>query len=290
MKSPVRSRGYFEKGYGLNFINENYEAFIKEYIELAQSSYFSYALVWELKLEYLEQLYEAAKSDAREEVPYAFYKQGEIWTIKFKEKSLQFVDKMGTAGYKYIQYLVKYPQESFLTKKLESLISTPQSSEDKHQYQTAYEDFTEMFGALNGETKGKQLSDEEKKELAFKINDLKEYYQIIKKHEAALEAQERGESVDMQIDFDPVFLKEAKTRINEFLREYRNRLQFGGKVFEEKEQDKKAQQRVSKAIERAVKEIKIHDEEIFNHFLKALSPINSKYQCYNTDKDIEWIT
>jgi hypothetical protein len=92
----------------------------------------------------------------------------------------------------------------------------------------------------------------------------------------------------MQIDFDPTLIKEAKTRINEFIKDYRNRLRFGGKIFEEKEKDKKAQQRISKAIERAVKEIKIYDEEIFNHFLKALIPINSKYQCYNPDKDIEW--
>jgi hypothetical protein len=147
-----------------------------------------------------------------------------------------------------------------------------------------------MFGALNGETKGKQLSEEEKQELLRRINDLKEYYQIIKKYENALEAQESGERVDMQIDFDPTLIKEAKTRINEFIKDYRNRLRFGGKIFEEKGKDKKAQQRISKAIERAVKEIKIYDEEIFNHFLKALIPINSKYQCYNPDKDIEWFT
>jgi hypothetical protein len=283
-------RGYFEKGYGLNYINDNYEAYIKDYIELAQRSSFSYALVWELKLKYLELLYKAVKIDASKDAPYSIFKQGEIWTIKFNEKSLQFVDKMGTAGYKYIQYLLKYPEEAFLTKKLDILISTPQSSEDKHQYQIAREDFTEMFGALDGETKGKQLSDEEKEKLALRINELKEYYQEIKKYENFLEAQEKGERVDVQIDFDPAFLKEAKTRINEFIREYKNRLQFGGQILEKKEEDKKAQQRISKAIERAVKEIKKHDEEIFNHFLKALSPINSKYQCYNLDKDIEWFT
>jgi len=282
------TRSYFEKGYGLNFIDENYEAFIENYIELAQRSYFSYALVWELKFKYLEQLYEAAKSDALQEMPYAFYKQGEIWTIKFKEKILQFRDKRGAAGYKYIQYLVKYPQEAFLTKKLDSLINTPQSSEDKHQYQVAYEDFSEMFGGLNVETKGKQLSEEEKEGLNRRLKDLKEYYQTIKKYEDALEAQESGEKVDMQIDFDPALIKEAKTRLNEFIREYKNRLQFGGTILEKKETDKKAQQRISKAIERSVKEIKKYDEEIFDHFLKALSPINSKYQCYNSDKDIEW--
>jgi len=283
-------RGYFEKGYGLNFINENYEAFINEYIELAQNSSFSYALVWELKLKYLEQLYEAAKSDASEEVAYAFFKKGEIWTIKFKGKSLQLIDKMGTAGYKYIQYLVNYPREVFLTRKLESLISTPQSIEDKHQYQTAYEDVTEMFGALSGETKGKPLSDEEKAKLALQINELKEYYQTIKKQEDALEAQKRGESVNSQIENDPVYLKEAKTRINEFIREYKNRLRFGGKILVEKEHDRKAQQRISKAIERAVKEIKKHDKEAFVHFFDALRPINAEYQCYNPDKDIEWFT
>ena len=88
-KIASEARGYFEKGYGLNFIGENYEIFIKEYIELAQNSMFSYALVWELKIEYLEQLHDYCKSEYRQDARYAIFEEETGWTIIFDKKPIR---------------------------------------------------------------------------------------------------------------------------------------------------------------------------------------------------------
>jgi hypothetical protein len=108
-------KDYFEKGYGLNFINENYEAFIKEYIELSQSLSFSYALIWELKKKYIKPLHEQMHKEARSKARYAFYSEGPTWTITFDGKTLR---GLRGKGFEYLHHLVSNKNQSIYPSKL----------------------------------------------------------------------------------------------------------------------------------------------------------------------------
>jgi hypothetical protein len=84
-------------------LSKNYINFINEYIGIAGQKDFSYGAVWQIKLKYLESLQAVIQKGIREDAPYAFYKKGDMWVIKYEGKMLYFSDSV---GFKYVHYLV----------------------------------------------------------------------------------------------------------------------------------------------------------------------------------------
>ena len=82
--------------------------------------------------------------------------------------------------------------------------------------------------------------------------------------------------------------EKAKKEYDDLLSYLKNSTSLRGKPRTLRTNDVRIKDKITKAIERAVSEIKKHDSEIAEHFKKALYPINSFKQCYNPSKEIHW--
>jgi hypothetical protein len=238
--------------------------------------------VWELKCRYLQRLHKILDKVSIRDAQYALYQTGPTWTLIFDGNEIVGLKE---AGFKYINFLIQHPNQSYLTMDLDSLIKTPESVHQKDEFKGLSEDVREyLFGSNSAKTGRVNLSKEDRERYLKERENLTEYREILNKHEE-MEEEEPGSS-----DIDPILQKEAKKAVGRFLKDYESKLNYGGVEYAKKEMIKKQQQRISKRIERAVKEINKHDTAAFEHFIEALSPINTKMQCYGTSKNIKWET
>jgi uncharacterized membrane-anchored protein YhcB (DUF1043 family) len=65
---------------------------------------------------------------------------------------------------------------------------------------------------------------------------------------------------------------------------------IGGRVRKYRDETTRTKERVAKNINRAVRKLKEYDNKTYQHFNKALRPINSFSQSYKPDRDITWLT
>jgi hypothetical protein len=283
-------RPFITKSHVQEWAIDNHQRFIDDFVALARQPDFSYGYVWELKCRYLKSLHDSLDKGSIKEARFAFYQTGPTWTIIFNGNEITGLKQ---DGHKYILYLIKRPNEEFPTFDMEALqcfsvremYGEKGSKHGKKAVKVlSEEERIELYGDKKGSAKWNPLSQIEAERYEKELKGLKEYRDIIQKHEN-MEDGEPGSS-----DIDPELLKEAKKAVNRFLKEYENRLKFGNVVYEKKEMFKKEQQRVAKSIERAVKEIKKYDAEAYQHFLDALSPINTRVQCYKATENISWET
>jgi hypothetical protein len=256
--------------------------FIKDYTSLAYGLDFSYGYVWELKCRYLQRLHKILDNVYIRDAQYALYQTGPTWTLIFDGNEIVGLEQF---GFKYINFLIQHPNQSFPTRDMDSLLDSPESVQDKNAFDVLSVEGREHFiDSSSAKTSRTNLSKEDEERYRKEMEDLKEYRQIIRKHEE-MEEEELGSS-----NIDPELLKESKKAVSRFLKDYESKLKYGGVVYEKKEMIKKQQQRISKSIERAVKEINKYDTAAVEHFMAALSPINSKNQGYGTSKNIKWET
>lgn len=197
------------------------------------------------------------------------YQTGPTWTIIFNRKE---ITGLRQTGHKYIHYLLQHPNRTFPTKEMEGFVSSRPSRED----------FEEMTGSGSLQKKRGKLSKEKEDNYIKQMEELKEYREILNNHER-MESEKPGSS-----DIEPELLRESKKAVSRYLKDYKSKLKSGGVAYEKKEMDRKQQQRISKSIERAVKEIKKYDTATFEHFMNALKPFNTKNQCYGTSQNIKW--
>jgi hypothetical protein len=114
--------------------------------------------------------------------------------------------------------------------------------------------------------------------------EVTEYLETIRQNEK-MEMEKPGSS-----KIDLISLKEFKTEAKRRIKDIDTTLKNGGFEYIQKEMIKKQRQRISKSIERAVKELKTRDKAAFIHFMEALSSINSLNITYKTSKEIRWET
>ncbi|MEW6290963.1 MAG: hypothetical protein AB1545_14025 [Thermodesulfobacteriota bacterium] len=101
---------YKDKVYTQSFLKENYDSFIKEYVDIARRRTFSLADFFFLHEEFLNALHREIAKGRRNEAEYAFFKEGDTWTIIFEGKSFRGLRGL---GYEYIHYMINRPGESF---------------------------------------------------------------------------------------------------------------------------------------------------------------------------------
>lgn len=265
--------GHFGKGYGLNFINENYEVFIKEYIELAQSSYFSYALVWELKVEYLRRLHEQMHKEALLEARYAFFSEGLTWTITFDGITLR---GLRGKGFEYIYYLVCNKFKDYSHEDINQLdgievyhIGRKKSSSPKGSSQTS----TKKKGMIDHKA---MIYGKSAQEIKRKYKELKESLEDAKREENPIEIKMAQEEYD---------------QFSKFSYEYFNR---HGRVKKFQKKQKNIRDKIAKNIKEAKDEIEkndlTHNKRIWNHFNDALGGLYRQSIVYRPSEDINWHT
>jgi len=262
-------RDYFEKGYGLNFINEIYEAFIKKYIELAQISYFSYALVWELKVEYLEQLHEQMHKEALLEAKYAFYPEGPTWTITFDGKTIR---GLRGKGFKYIHYLVLKKFKDYSHTDLDPLDSKPAI------YTEQFEDCFNKNDS-NPYQKKKKIIDYRDMADGKTLKDIKKEFKNI------IEFLERAKRENNLIEIEM-----AQKEYDKFSTYYYEYLTQNGRSKKFKTKQKKIRDRIAKNMKEALDEIKKYDETIWSHFNDVLGGLYATSISYRPNPDIDWQT
>jgi len=89
-------------------------------------------------------------------------------------------------------------------------------------------------------------------------------------------------------DEDPIIQKEAQKEYDFIVSELEKNVGKNGKAKKFRDQTDRIKSRITKSIERALKELKKHDEKAFIHFKDAFKSINSSDQCYNPREDFDW--
>jgi hypothetical protein len=263
-------RSYFEKGYGLDFINENYEVFIKEYIELAQRSYFSYALVWALKEDYLKRLREQMYKEARSKARYSFYAEPPTWTITFDGKTLR---GLKSKGFKYIHYLVKNKFKDFTHADLDPELVTDIGPAEADYIKEGYQSNKKKGGTIDHEAMihGKSIPEikSEFKAICITLD----------------EAKRKG--IPQEID-------DAQKDYDEFHKLYYEYFTQNGRVKKFQNKQKNVRDRIAKNMKEALDEIKKYDEtnkkRIWSHFNDVLGGLYATSISYRPNPDIDWQT
>ena len=250
----------FNKSYVREFLQNKHLDFIKEFIEITQQSDFSYAYLWELKEKYLEYLYEQIRIEILSEKQFAFLKEGKTWAIIYDGKTPIRGLKQG--GWKYIHYLVSRKNDAHHTENLVKLDGIPVEHIGKNK-RFDEDDPSEDYQSNNYKKKSvsKILL-----ELTKEKNDLEEEL-----HEA--------EGMDDLAEID---------RINSEL-EIKRELIILERNKDEDPVDRanKNKEKISRAIYRALEEIKIY-ENIWNHFNDSLKNKSSYNISYEPNPDINW--
>ena len=276
-------RGYAEKGYGLNFINENYATFIEDYIELANKPFFSYALLSELKERYLFRLHDKMYREFRSKARYAFYSEGPTWTIVFDGKTLR---GLRGKGFKYLHHLVCnknkriYPSElvqldSFSIndfKGTDKIISAPIDSEDGDKKRKI--DFYQII----------------KSDIPIEVAD-ERFREDLKKEKDRLRKEVKEATEKNDLDRKEKAIIELKT-FSFFWAEYFGKKRKGEKekirIF--KDATKKTKDRIAVNINRALERIKQENPKASKHIKDALGSLYSTKLSYRPSKDIDWQT
>ena len=97
-----------DRSYVHQYLNDNYFRFIHDYIELSARTDFSYGSFRVLQIQYLTELYEFAHKESLNDEQYAFFPEGDTWTIIFEGKAVRGLSNI---GFKYIHHLLKYPDK-----------------------------------------------------------------------------------------------------------------------------------------------------------------------------------
>ena len=90
--------------------------------------------------------------------------------------------------------------------------------------------------------------------------------------------------------FKQIDEEQLKKELDALIKHYNECVGTGGKARQFRDEDTKMKDRVVKSIQRAVKRLKKFENSHphFNHFDKALRPINSFSQSYKPEKNIPW--
>lgn len=262
----------FGKGYGQDFFDKNYLGFIKDYIKIAQRIDFSFAAVWELKMDYLERLYKHMRREVLSNVQYAFFEEPPTWTIIFDGLPIR---SLQGEGFAYMHYLVSHMRKEISVHDLNAITGIPTeplpSSEKSYGCDSRHDDYSE--GVIsNGDS---DLSGQAKGDVQF----LNELYQYKKEFSAELEkAQDDNDLAEQQRI--GVEIEKIEAGISALLRPDGQKQKF-------KDDTHKLRDKIGISIKRAVRQLMTSNEKAGNHFKDAIRPYSNPLS-YNPREDIKW--
>ena len=262
------------KGYGKQYLIDSHLKFISEYFELINSACWSYAAVEELLGRYRHEALVAMKTDAINDKPYAFFPEGDTWTIRYKGNTIR---GLRNVGLRYIQYLLQHPNKVISTVDLNLL-----NGVDASKIESVYIKTIDW--------------DEWKKN---NITDLSKSKGIGRNKKGPDKIATIKRRID-EIDEELPRVRHDFIRVDE-LEEERDKLTVQLEIEENKAENlpnnqDRAQGAVSQAIRRAIIEIRGKHKkdqtplrkEVADHLNASLKPINSPIQCYRPLEEIYW--
>lgn len=255
---------------------EKHQGFIKEYISLARRPDFSYGLVWDLKCQYLKQLYEIVGTVAFDKSDYAFVFEHAAWRIKFDG---EVISGLKAKGLRYIHYLVAN--------------------------QGGKKTDTFSLGSLDGDSKGiiseekENKKDDEEKSVGKKKK--KKNTNQIADPEMILLYENKIEELEKQIEDaqkmgDSQYLKETEADLKKLKKLYSETFRHG-KSLNFDDGTMKERQAITTSISRAIDKIegdKPADQNPFrtkvaSHFREAIKPVSLYRISYNPKEKIDWL-
>lgn len=263
-------RSHFSEPNIHRFAYGQYLSFIMDFISIARRNDFSYASAWQLREDYLGRLYDYMRKGLLEKSRYAFYGEGPTWTIIYDGRTIR---GLKGKGFEFIYFLVCRKQKVFRTDELayeveklptdqvapSALYSTGHDSRDEKKHKPKVDHKAMIYGDALEE---------------------------LKKHRNDLLAELR----EAEETNDPGLIHQATKSLDEFEEYVVQYLGKNGKTRAFQDESKRTKDRIAKSIERALKSIKKHDEDVWRHFKSALQPTNSFLQSYRPQTDISWQT
>lgn len=274
-KISVEILDHKNKEYIQNWLSENYMTFIKDYISLAKRSDFSYGLVWDLKYNYLKQLYNHFKTEYRQEARFAIFEEVNSWTIIYDGKPIR---ALKGPGFKYIYFLLGRKRDEFNVFELKILDNMSLDQIRTFDYIVREERGYRIVGK-GSETYNNDRILDDKAMISIKS----------RQRELKNEIEEAEKNND-------TYKKEKKEKeYNLLFEEFKKALKKGkSKTFAD--DTIKTRKTIAKRIERTINAIagrkqnkkSIFRDKVCKHFDTAFRPISLNKIAYTPDTDIEW--
>ena len=264
-----------DRSYVHQYLNDNYFRFIHDYIELSARTDFSYGTFRNLQMQYLTELHEFAHKESLNDEQYAFFPEGDTWTIIFEGKALRGLSNI---GFKYIHHLLKFPDKLIDTIDLNQTAFDPDLQQKEEYLRSGEGDFLQY-----SDNKSFNRKDD------YEFND-KKTKALLKTTEASL----NNELKALDPERDKAKVNEINRQIAVIQKEMINKAKNNNNRFPNEESIEIGT--ICQGIRRALLAIlgeesdpyysfrkKVHD-----HFYNSLKPIKSPKQRYCSTNGIKW--
>ena len=276
------------KGYVQDFLSKNYLSFIKDYVDLTQTPFFSYADLWELKEKYLNSLYNHVKKEGIHESKYVFYPEGESWRITYNGKTTG--GYTGT-GFKYLYYLISNQFKSFGHDDLDLLDGVEVREMKKYfEFEKDPEDDSDPLVAVGSGSRTRagskpKKADYEKPEFHHRDMISRSSIQKLKIYREKLN-QELDEAED---ENDLPRIEKIKEELDVFNSQFYKYFKKGGGIKKFKGDSKKVRDKINVSIRRALDRVQKNDYNAWQHIETSLDRDKGMLS-YRPDTDIDWFT
>ena len=205
--------------------------------------------------------------------PYVFKKEAPTWRIHYEGAKL---NGLRCNGFELFYYLVVNAEKIFHTEELSQEIDKILINKgiDIGSLELGHDQIDD-----NHRKKGKKTVDVNAKIYGNSLEQLKKYRLYL-----------QAELREAKSDNDPGRIEKYKQESTEFNKHCTAFIKLRGQSRNEIDQTFTNKNRLCKRMERALNELKKHDEKTYLHFKNSLSPINSFFQSYNPDRPINWYT
>jgi hypothetical protein len=264
-----------DRPYVHQYLNDNYFRFIHDYTELSARTDFSYGSFRKLQMQYLTELYEFTHKESLNDAQYAFFPEGDTWTIIFEGKALRGLSNI---GFKYIHHLLKYPDKPIDTIDLNQTAFDPDLQQNEDELRS-------------GEGDSLQYSDNKSfnKKDNYEFND-KKTRSLIRKTKKSLE----NRLAVLDPEKDKVEINEIKRQLAVIEKEMVNKEKNYNNRFPNEESIEVGT--ICQGIRRALLAILGEESDpyydfrkkVYDHFYNSLKPIKSSTQLYRSNIGIKW--
>lgn len=215
----------------------------------------------------------AASNSKNKEPENVFRKEGPAWRIHYEGASLS---GLKGKGFDLFYYLVVNKRKVFHTEELSQEIDNTRINRG---IDISYLEHGHSQLDNNYSKKGKKTADVNAKIYGESLEKLKKDRLYL-----------QDELKKAKSDNDPGRIEKCEQELLEFNKYCSSLLDSRGQSRDEINQVITNKNRICKRMERALNELKKHDEKTYLHFKNSLSPINSFFQSYNPDRPINWLT
>jgi hypothetical protein len=262
---------YYKSGLGKDFLEEKYSDFIQDFMAISGRLDFTARVVEILRENYLTQLHQQMHTEFLGTKQYAFFEEPPTWTIIFDGKR---IPNLTGKGFQYIHFLISRPREQFSVFDLAKLTDeheVVQASTVDHGVDKDQDEDETYFHEENGER-----------------SEDHQHLQSLRIELAFIEDQLQGVSGYSGPHVDKDKLESDKQFIEKEINRVKSCIRYGEKQDGENSENTRLKNRITKRIERAVKDIRKANPKAADHFERALRPINSYEQRYNLNENIRW--